>query len=721
MIDHTNRIKNPLDQFQSHSIHYVMLAARSTQDVIGFTIDSQDAQSKTLSAIDNAKQLGDAVQLDSNSKVYLMMDTRRFSQFLVEDFELETMMTGFAVPGSKSPNSTAISMKFTVIDSFGISFANFLQFLMDQKLQVSYDGMTLLVRLLFIGHRSDGTTAVVQSLTIPAIFKQIQMDLNDVKGLYHCTLFPLIGMVSNSLNNPKWTSIGTASSYFTGVSANTLGAIVNSFERRLNDDSLKRYTELNAATQNGGVKTTVGRYGRPVQYMITLPKGWNNFKFSGPTQGGAVETVFKELAAKEKSNSKTAAEAQKKAQQNKSAPAKDSFVAVDPALTISEVLDVIFGQCIEVAQLGNFTKKQDASGSLRFYKHLVTVTSDDESFTVHVDVVEFVVPNIDLATSTKNGSSVSDNDAELYTQLKMSDGTLKRAPRQFVEYDYIFSGTNIDVLNLDLKIENLNILLMQGLKLGQGELWAKSTEGQVQGDGESISKEEKAVFGLRRKDPALMPPRSINEGKNYSNLAANAQIDGDASPQAINQQYIQNLQAFYSGGPVDVKMQIRGNPDLMVQVALQTIPEHISALTLTSEGGASSTINESVKTKYRSDFEKNLLKLNNIGGSPGSPVNTQLMTGRNFVSSPFFAKVNIFGPNVDFLTGGKGPGVDYAQQLFYENYYYIDKVISKIAGVHFTQELSMRSFSVFNFPNTMTRGANISPVKDIGRPNRGGQ
>lgn len=711
-----NRFVNRLDDFQSHSIHYVMLAARSTQDVRDFTVDSPSAQSETLSAIDSARQLGDAVQYKDGSSVFLMMDTRRFSQYGIMDFEMETMMTGFSVPGSKSPNSTAINMKFTVVDSMGISFANFLQYLMDQKLQVSFDGMTVLVRLLFIGHRPDGTSDVVQSVTIPAIFKQIQVDLNDTKGLYTCTLFPLIGMPSNSQNNPKWTAIGTASSYFTGLSANTLGAVVSSFERRLNEESFKRYAQRNAQTQDQGTKKSVGRFGRQVQYMITLPKGWSDFKFSGPSQNAAVETVFTELVKREKQQSESVAEAQKKAQKGSATPAKDSHVAVDPGLTVTEVLDVIFNQCLDVAKLGNFTKKADTDGMIRFYKHLVTVTSNDDGFTVHVDVVLFEVPNADLDTG-KGASSVSSNDQDIYTDIKLKDGTTKRAPKQYLEFDYIFSGTNIDVLTLDLKIENLNILLMQGQKLGAGELWTTAENANEQKDGEGVAKDEKPVFGFRSKDPVLLPPRSSGDASNYSNLGANAQVEGDATPQAVNQQYMQNLQAFYAAGPVEAKMTLRGNPDLMAQVSLQAIPAHVSAYTASSGAGEASKVNEDVKAKYREEFEKNLLKLNGAGRRPGAvvdasaPLNARMLGGRNFVSSPFFAKVNVYGPNVDFVTGGAGPGTDYAQKLFYDNYYFVDKVISKIDGSRFTQELSLRSFSVYNFPNTNTKGANTSPTK----------
>jgi hypothetical protein len=151
----------------------------------------------------------------------------------------------------------------------------------------------------------------------------------------------------------------------------------------------------------------------------------------------------------------------------------------------------------------------------------------------------------------------------------------------------------------------------------------------------------------------------------------------------------------------------------MAHVSLQALPKHVSALTFTASGDISGT-NESVKTEYRTNFETDLLKLNNIAGKPGDPINSRLMTGRNFVSSPFFMKVNVFGPNVNFMTGEKVAG-DYTQRLFYDNYYFVDKVISKIENARFTQEVSLKSFSIFSFPTTVTKGANTSTVKDVKR------
>jgi hypothetical protein len=720
---------NPLDQFNSHSVHYTVLACRTTEDIRAFTDQSDRAQAESLQAIDACKTLGGEVRLrNANGKVFLMLDTRRFSQFTIENFSMDTLISGFTVPGSRSPHNAAVAMSFNVIDNVGISFANFLQYLMDRKLQVSFNGMTLLVRILFVGHLADGTSKTVQSVTIPAIFDKIQVDLNDTRGVYACTLHPMIGMPSNAGYNAKWTSIGTASSYFTGAGANTLGAMVKSFEENLNAESLKRYGELNAVTQTSGQKdTTVGNFGRPVQYMITLPGdgdptsegGWAGFEFNGPTQHSAVETVFKQLVAAETQKATTAAEAQKKAQANANSPAKDAYVAVNPNLTITEVLDVIFSQTAKVAELGNFTKKQDQQGNLKYYKHLVTVTSDDSSFTVHIDVVEYLVPNVALNETATNQASAQSRDTQLFMyvneagqEVKDARHATKKLPRNFIELDYIFSGKNLDVLHLDLKIENLNWLLLRGVKLGASVLNSVSDAGQKSEDGDGVGQDTRTVQGMKAKDPLLIPQRTAAESKNFSNFAANARQTGDATPGELNQQYQRNLSAFYNAGPINAKLELRGNPDLFAQVALTQVPQHVNGLTITAAGGVTSSANTAVKSQYRANFDRNLLRLDGKTPLPRGAVDVRMLTGPSFVSSPVFVKVNVFGPNVDFTTNELIAGQNFSQKLLYDNYYWLSKITSKIDGVKFTQDLELSSYSVYGYSSPVADGGVVNKAQE---------
>jgi hypothetical protein len=674
------QLPNPLNKFQSHSTHYVILAARSTEDVRIFTESSSESMSSTLSAIDAAKQLGDEVKVQGKTTggVYLMVDTRRFSQFSISDFSIKVNMNGFSTPGAMSTHNSSQEMSFTLLDSMGISFVNFLQYLMDQKLQVSYQGMTLLVKVLFMGHKADGKTEIVQSIGIPATFDDIHVDLNEVKGVYACKCICLLGMASNSSKNPMWTAIGTASSYFTGEGANTLGAVISSFESRLNDESLKRYVEYNAQSQTPGEPSkSLGRFGRPVQFMITIPPTWEAFKFSGPTQGGAVEVNFKELLKTEEANRVKA----KKADTD--------------------------------AILGNFKKNQNKTEDLKFYKHLVSVTSDDESFTVHVDVVEYIVPNAQLrAKPTAAGTTAVSEQDSLFEDGIGSDGKKIKVPKNFLEFDYIFSGKNIDVLHLDLKLERLNTLLMQGNRLGQGQLFSSSDSAQKQTDGETAGDEKRTSSGMLAKDPVLLPQRSGDERTNFSNIGANVQDKDGNTPQSIRQQYIKNLSLLYNG-PLKAKMSIRGNPDILERITLGTLPEHVSSITIINGEAGASKDNLSVKQKYRKDFETNLLRLTpELSAAAGGAFKlTGVLSGPSFAAAQIFVKVNIFGPAANFITN-EITGGNFAERIFYDDYYQLFSVLSKIEGSKFTQEFELSPISVYGYPN-VTAQAQATPAQKV--------
>ena len=124
-------LENPLDKFQSYSVHYLMLACRTTEaaDVFATANDDKNA-SASHEAITRTKNLGDQVIIQGNPKVkdmYLVLDTRRFSQFTVENVKYDVYINGLQTGASTSNLATELQM--TILDSVGISFANFMQWL----------------------------------------------------------------------------------------------------------------------------------------------------------------------------------------------------------------------------------------------------------------------------------------------------------------------------------------------------------------------------------------------------------------------------------------------------------------------------------------------------------------------------------------------------------------------------------------------------------------
>jgi hypothetical protein len=253
----------------------------------------------------------------------------------------------------------------------------------------------------------------------------------------------------------------------------------------------------------------------------------------------------------------------------------------------------------------------------------------------------------------------------------------------------------MDVLTLDLKIENFNLLLMQGVKLGQGELFTGGdTAAKKPEDGSTAAKDTTSILGRSRNDPIPLRMLTEQERSNFSNLGANAKSDGEATPQQVSQQYTQNLSDFYNLSG-QAKMTVRGNPDLLARCTFGFIPQHVSAVTITS-AKANSETNEGVKEKWRTDLMDRLSKQ---------------IDGTSIAQSPMFVKVNVYGPNVDFMTLDPiDSNENFTKQLLTDNFYWCGMIKTKIEGAHFTQELELNKFSVFGASSK----SNAAPATQTG-------
>ncbi len=662
------RLPNPLDKFVSHSIHYIMLAGASTTDLLPFNENVTEVAGSSLDAIDKANFLGDTVSYQG-SNVFLMLDTRRFSQFTVEGLKTSLRPTGITADKNLSPNSVTSEFSFTVIDPMGVLFSNFLQHLMERKLEVSFEGMSCLFRIVFVGHLVDGTSETVSSVSIPCMFSKIQLDLQDVKGIYNCEMIPLIG-ANTTATNLKWTNIGVASKFFTGQNTNTLGKLVESFEGALNEQSKKIYENINKNAQDGD------KIGRKVEYMITIPDSWQNFQMTGPNQGRIEETDFVKLL-KTKEQPK---EAEKK--DGSEAPAKESNLAVEPSMSIMQTLDVIFSQCVELAKLGNFAKTKEEADKLTFYRHMVNVTSDNETFMVHVDVAEHIAPNT-VKAQTSGG------DPEIF-YTSVENGVSKTVPKNAVEYDYTFSGTNTDVLELVLNFENLNYMLMSPTKIGQKEVNKKATSsGQNQQDEKgNEDTSNKLANGIRKNDPVLLSDRTWADDKNFNNIAKNVK-SGDTDPREVHQQYIKNLAAYYSNGQApEASAVFRGNPYLLTSTSVTALLPHVK-------------FSPAAKAEHRKNFEAKQTNIVGLENMSRTDTNSGQFTGKNLISGPLFFKINIYGPNFDvenkgLLTHEVDPAVDYTRLYFDNNYYFVSMIESEISGGSiFKHTVHLNPFGIF--------------------------
>ncbi len=677
-------LKNPLDDFQSYSVHYVLLACRTTVAAKAFADDSQAVAS--LQAIENAKYLGSPVAFGgSTDDIFLIVDTRRFAQFSVESLKYDVYINGLQKGASTS--NLAADLEMIVLDSVGVSFANFMQWLMDEQMKTNYDGLVFMLRTIFVGHNADGSSTTVQSETVPMHLMRMEINLDFAKGAYTLEFMPNMNFDVNKYG--RFLTVSTATTYNSGET-NQLGGLISSFESELNRKSTEYFDSVQKIVKDAGGKTALGR---KVQYMITIPDKWEGFKIIGASPNERLETLF------QKASPGTAPPPPK------GGDVKNVSVGVARGTELTKALTAIFAQVPEIAELGNFTsQKPGQAGGVTFYKYLVGLTSDDTVMTVHVDVVEFRVPDI-FTRDKKDSAAVSADDSSFYKT--MPDG--RRLPLDFIEYDYIFTGKNKDILNFEMKIQDFQFLLASNLRAGDNAIRGVSdSSGDTSKTNTSNGDDVNSLIYARQFDPLVMPLDTETAKTNFSKYTmANSVKAKDLISQS--QQYSKNLSTFYAGSPIIVALTIKGNPLIMHKFNMNRMLDHVPAVS-----GSKSTSNSKAtpgtaktKTDYRKNLESDILKANpgQFSNDNGTFVLDNVgLSDKSYAVSPVFARVNIKGPNVDFRTNEPvDDGSPYATSVLSDNFYTIFKLTNTIAGGMFTQDIELYSHNIFGSGNKISK------------------
>lgn len=680
-------LSNPLDEFNTYSVHYVMLACRTTVTAQAFATDDDKAMAASLAAVNATSALGQPVILNNNATdIFLVIDTRRFSQFTVESLKYDVWING--LQKGAAPANLAADLSMTILDSVGISFANFMQWLMDEQMKTNYDGLIFMLRTIFVGHKPDGTSVTVQSETIPMHLNKMEINLDYAKGAYTLEFMPNMNFDVNRY--ARFLSVSLATGYKTGP-GNTLGSIVKSLEDELNVESQNYYNKVQEIYGNKN-----GKLGRPVKYMITLPRNkWPDYQVIGANPGGSGETRWVPLAEPPKTDSK--ATTATPTSQAPSGQQKETYVSVKPSLSIPKVLEAIFRQTPDVAKLGNFqTNRNNTDGFVTFIKYLVGITSDDSSMMVHVDVVEFKVPNLFAQAQPKDSktSVVSQQEDEFYTVVDQGNGVVKREPKNFIEFDYIFTGKNKDILNFDMKIQDFQFLLASNLRMGDSALRISANESGATPKDTSASDKNNELIYTRQYDPILMPLDTDAALKNFTNYTS-TMLTKEKSQDIIKQtqQYTKNLSTFYASSPVTVALTIKGNPLIMHKFNMGKLLQHVEA----AGNSSSSGISDGDRKNYRVNLENRILNLNDgatFARTETGFVQKNILDSKTYATTPVFCKVNISGPSVDFRTNEALPG-EFTRSVLSDNYYIVFKLTNIIQGHLFTQELELYTHSLF--------------------------
>jgi hypothetical protein len=647
------RIENVLDNFRSYSTQFTLFVCRTTEKARLFAALEGP---EFLSAVNDVKKLGDPVKFGaSTDDVYLAIDTRRFSQFSVESLRYDVYLNGLQKGASTS--NLAADLQMVVLDAVGISFAEFLQFIMDKKLESSYDGMIFMLRTMFVGHNADGTTETVHTETIPMHLNRIEINLDFAKGAYTMEFMPNMNFDVKKYH--RFLSIGNETGAVPRAN-DQLGGIISGLEERLNTASKKHYDFVQKTLKDiGRTKAGDKPKGRLVKYQITLPDKWANFKSAGKNVTAANEPKNRPADPKAPIDITTAG--------------GETNLNLKPGMSITAAIDEIFKTVPEIAELGNF-KQTDPSkdGSVTFYKQIVGLTSNDEEVCVHVDVIDYTIPNAFRRKRSQKDIDAGSISQKTHHTIKDDNGNEFTLPNDYAEYDYIFTGRNKDILSLELKVQEFQMLLASNLKIGPADLLSATSDG-VPPDPE-VARQIEEILNARPNDPIFLPLLSKEQEKGFTDLTRLGAEKQDEAKRK-RQNYTRNLSMFYSGSPVVTTMSIRGNPAIMHKFNISQIATHTS--TPANSG------------KRRVELENEILSKNSNTGRDAS--NRLTITGFSndtYAKSPVFVKVNIYGPPNNEEWSNK-------KSVLSDVYYVVFKLSNVFQNGAFTQELELYSHNVF--------------------------
>lgn len=693
---------NPLDKYTSFSTHYVLLLGRSTEALRNFRDNLEAAAGQNLNLNELTRlRLGEKIQGDRpENEIYMVCDSRKISLFRINSVNFETMYAGGNAASSQII-SGLINMKLT--DSSGIAFMNFLKYMADDVLGCSLVNCFFLLKIFFVGHTHNQTTEVFNASSIPMMLQTMSFEFETASSIgaaqYDMKFIPTF---SSGQSANQFVPSDRISTIAARGAQTTLGAAIDSLQNSLNKISKDFFNttvfeSLNEKTQKNEPSLSSKKRGRIVLYKISLPGDiadvesstkWRDLPYTVGVSEKIEEISHKKNEA-EKEKHKQADSREEKNKKDKQVKDDAVYNAVPRNLSIVEILTSILTSCIDVNRKASF--KSIEEGKIVSFKILTNITSNDETVVIHFDIVEHIFVNTTQDEKTK-AKTVGLNDRYF---IENQNG--EKVPKNSLEFDYVFSGKNSDILDFSVKIDASAALfgVMNKTKSTPDQIRKNDLAQSESPDGAKSTDNDKNISMREMKsyDIIIAPPKTTNEKTGYSNLSEGSQEKSGISAIELakaKQEYLKVLADIHGQSSLSTKMKIRGNPDLFVKSMGNTVLPHLSI----SPGSLSSNkevtfLDNSIK-EYNAALAKRLNSTSAKGDNP-------LLAGYDFALSPLYIKINIYGPKIDPVFGNQlMPGVEkFAQKYFYEGWYFVFKIAHFLEGNNFTQEIDMGAIEVF--------------------------
>lgn len=637
---------NPLDKFRSYSYHHILLMAGSTEAIRKLT--SNELSGNDLSDYTGLK-LGVAAG-DENSPYYMVCDTRKNSFFSISSVNYTSYVTGV----SKTAHTGVIvgDLDMKLVDATGIGLINYLQYISTEKLKISIQNVTFFLKTIFVGHTDSGTVETVTQTGIPMMLYDMTVFPNHEGSTIHAKFVPLSN--SAAISDKNYARMNDIPGVFSPTKK--LKDAVKSLENAINAKSRTWYKELQLKKVADTSAPSGGKsYGKLVQYMFTLPKEWEAFEVSG-VYDKVSETKFKKDGKKEPNNT------------------SGVYVAFSSSAetTVTEMLNTMLRQSKNVQDLAGNENK--VKGEIQAFEIHTQVTSDNDSITVHYDVIGLAIPK-----------SVPKSTGEEMAKDAQTSNFTKVGKENIMEFDYIFSGKNTDILNFEMKLNRPNVAMADNVFLGgAAQAEASKDQSDKEKDKTETVKKEQYVVNFHEKDAVTLPAKTSSQMRNMPWVF---ETDDKKGLIKSRQQFIDNISTYCGMSTIDAIVKIRGNPSLFSRFlgfdafTHVKIPDNLSTSYVSNDKAFVEGVGANKVFLLDSDVKKYLDEKEKA---------TEKKYGAS-VALPFYVKINVFGTDYDFSSGdveaelkkSMGPYT----QLWFKGHYFVRTISHHFDNGDFTQEI----------------------------------
>jgi hypothetical protein len=257
-------------------------------------------------------------------------------------------------------------------------------------------------------------------------------------------------------------------------------------------------------------------------------------------------------------------------------------------------------------------------------------------------------------------------------------------------FEYLFTGKNADILNFDMKINNVNVFLADNLIIGD-QAAQETTKNQADKPADDTkTKNKELIVNIREKDPIILPMKT---GSQQQNMAWSTETDARKDTVKSRQQFIHNMSLAHGVSSFNIILKIRGNPNLYRRFSEASLMPHVKIIDNIQDVKYITSDEKFVKGTNGEFLSSNDVKTYlDAKNARVKEVGAEVEAQQNKTATllPFYVKVHIRGQDFDVLQGADSfSNFKPFQDMWYNGYYLVTKIEHKFMNGEFYQELML--------------------------------